>query len=105
MKNDTIFAILLQLMIVCSSCGTNTIIGYLLDEFDKTSTEALDFTCWLWEALNHSTEYIDFERKIKEKDLFNPIYVNIYTQAYALYVSDEKKYTDNRITCFWEKKK
>ena len=28
--------------------------------------------------------------KIKEKDLFNPIYVNIYTQAYALYVSDEK---------------
>lgn len=103
-KNDTIFTILLQLMIVCSNRGTNTIIGFLLDEFDETSTEALDFTFWLWEALNLSKEYTDFEKKIKERDLFNPIYADIYTQTYALYVSDEKSHTDNRITYFLEKK-
>ena len=47
--------------------------------------------------LNYSTEYDEFEYKIKSKNLFSEEFISIYEKAFELYNKYEVQREDSRI--------
>lgn len=99
-NSKELFALILYIIVICSHTGTNTMLGFIIDYFSykaEEESEILDFVYWIWQTLNYSTEYDEFECKIKSKNLFSEEFISIYEKVFKLYNKYEVKKEDSRI--------